>query len=921
MTYGALCRFLNPGHVSYNCFMPVTILATKLYIPPSRPKIVIRSRLIEQLNKGLSAGHKLTIVSAPAGFGKTTLVSEWISALTLIPSPAGRRAVWLSLDEGDNDPTRFLAYLIAGLRTISKDIGEGILSQLDSPQPPAIESILTSLLNEIAAIPNGFIFVLDDYHLIEAEQIDRAITFLIEHLPPQMHLVIATREDPSLPLARLRARGQLTELRAADLRFTPAEAADFLNQVMGLSLSIEDIAALETRTEGWIAGLQMAAISMQGRPDAASFIRSFTGSHRFVLDYLLEEVLQRQPAEIQLFLLHTSILERLCGPLCESVLGTPPGSGQSTLDELERANLFLVPLDNERRWYRYHHLFGELLRQRLGNPMELSEYHLRATTWYESNDDLAQAFQHALAAGDFERAARIAEDAWQEMERGFQSAVWLGWTKKLPAAVICSRPRLCVQLGQAFSDAGEVEMSETHLQNAERALVGQNDQAEMRSLPGNIALIRANNAQIQGDLAGTVKFAELSLQLIHEDDVYLRAQAIITLEFIHWNNGNLEGSLQGMYAWIANMQKLGNQMYAIASVFAVADMLVILGRLGEAEKTLLQTIQEAAALGREAESVTAHHHLALAMLAHEKGNDEVATEHLLTAVQLGKSSALVDWSYRWNMAQARLKESAGEWEAALSLIDDAEWGYVKNVVPMFQPVKAHKARLYLKQGRLDKAQAWAHDRGLSVTDDVTYLAEYEFLTLTRVRLAEGLFDGVDNLLEHLLTLAESQKRIGNVIEILLTQSLVYQAQEVQPKAFAALERALTLAEPEGYLRIFVDEGEAMQSLISDFRMTTANRNHPLLSYVNKILAAFSRMADVSPQSKITNQNSEIIEPLTDRELEVLHLIAEGHSNTEIGQRLYLALSTVKGHNLRIFNKLQVQNRTEAVARARELGLL
>ncbi len=905
--------------------MSTTILATKLYIPPPRAKIVLRPRLIEQLNEGLSSGRKLSLISASAGFGKTTLVSEWIAALTPSPLPLGEgpgvRVAWLSLDEGDNDPTRFLTYLVAALQTLKANIGVGMLGVLQSPQPPPTESILTTLINEITTIPDNFIFVLDDYHIIDSKPVDNAIAFLLEHLPAQMYLVIATREDPPLPLSRLRARGQLTELRAADLRFTPAEAAEFLNQMMGLNLSTEDITALEARTEGWIAGLQLAALSMQGQSDPTSFIKSFTGSHRFILDYLVEEVLGGQPAETQNFLLYTSILERLCGPLCEAVLETSPGSGQLTLEELERANLFLVPLDNERRWYRYHHLFGELLLQRLGQPKEFSNYHLRASAWYEANDDLAKAFHHAFEASDFERAARLAEVAWQGMERNFQTAAWLGWVKKLPDAVVCSRPRLCLQLSSAFSDAGELETSETHLQNAERVLAGVTDSYESKSMAGNIALIRASNAQNRGDLVETVKYAELSIQIIPEDNLYLRAQAAITLELTHWATGDLEASLRAMHAWTDDMQRMGNQVFVIASAFAVADMQVAMGRLGDAEKTLRQAIQQAAELGQEAELVTAHHHLGLALLAHEQGDDKAVAGHWQTAADLGQHTTLVDWQYRWNLAQVRLKESAGEWDASLNLLDEARRGYVKTAIPNLQPIEAHKARIHLKQGRLDKAQAWVRERGLSVTDEVNYLGEYEHLTLARVRLGEGVFTGVDDLLECLLALAETQKRIGSVIEILLTQALVHQAQSNRPQALAALERALMLAEPEGYLRTFVDEGEAMQSLLSDFRMTIANHNHPLLNYVNKILAAFSRPADIILQSTITNRDSELIEPLTDRELEILRLIAEGHSNAVISQRLYLALSTVKGHNLRIFNKLQVQNRTEAIVRARELGLL
>jgi len=888
------------------------LLLTKLHIPPPRPCLVQRPRLTEKLSAGLKMGCKLTLISAPAGFGKTTLVSEWIAGCK-------RPVAWLSLDEGDNDVAQFITYLIAALQTIKAGIGEGLLMALQSPQSPQTESILTALLNEIAVIPENSLLVLDDYHLVDSQPVDHALAFIVERQPPQMHLVITTREDPSLPLARLRVRGQLTELRAADLRFAPAEAAEFLNRVMGLNLSAENIAALDKRTEGWIAGLQLAALSMQGHRDTASFIKSFTGSHHFVLDYLIEEVFQQQSESIQAFLLRTSILDRMCGSLCDAVLRDSSVPAQETLERLEHANLFIVPLDSERGWYRYHHLFGDLLRQRLGKYLsqtEIAELHLRASEWHERNGAMPDAFHHAHAAGDFERAARLAETAWQGMERNFQTLAWLGWVKQLPNAIVCSRPRLCLQLGSAFMDAGEPETSETYLQNAESALAGVTDQAEAKSLLGNIALIRASNAQNQGNLAETVKYAQLSLQLIPENDFYLRAQAVITLELTHWATGNLEASLRAMYAWKEDMQRSGNQVFIIASAFAVADMQVILGRLGEAEETLRQAIQQAEALGREAETITAHHHLGLALLYHEKGDEAAVTQHLQTAADLGKHTTLVDWSHRWNLAQARLKESAGEWDASLDLLDEARRGYVKTAIPMLQPIEACKARIHLKQGRLDMAQAWARGRGLSVKDEASYLGEYEHLTLARIHLAERSFEGVHPLLERLLALAESQKRTGSVIEILITQALLCHAQREQSPT--ALERALTLAEPEGYLRIFVDEGESMRVLLENYLSNRDSR------YVKKILSAFPQ-----PQSKIQNrkhlhlaqvQVSEIVEPLSEREIEVLKLLRSELSGPEIAERLIVSLNTLRTHTKNIFNKLGVNNRRAAIRRAEELDL-
>ncbi len=443
--------------------MPEPILATKLYLPPPQPGIVLRPRLIERLNRGLQHTPGVSLISAPAGFGKTTQVSEWVAGCR-------QRVAWLSLDEGDSDPARFLAYLVAALQTITKDIGKGVLAAIQTAQPlPTIdEALLATLLNEIAAMPDPFILVLDDYHMINSEPIDHALTFLIDHLPPQMHLVITTREDPSLPLPRYRVRGQLTELRAADLRFTPEEAGTFLNQMMNLNLSVENIAALESRTEGWIAGLQLAALSMQGRADIASFIQAFTGSHHFVLDYLVEEVLQRQPEPIRSFLLQTALLDRFCAPLCNAV--TERENGKAMLEVLERSNLFLIPLDDQRRWYRYHHLFADVLQTHLmeAQPDQVADLHGRASAWYERNGLRSDAIRHALAAKDFEGAAGLIELAWSAAEEGsIQAATWLGWVKTLPDELVHARPVLNVCYAYALLGMGEIEAAAARLKDAE----------------------------------------------------------------------------------------------------------------------------------------------------------------------------------------------------------------------------------------------------------------------------------------------------------------------------------------------------------------------------------------------------------------------------------------------------------------------
>jgi LuxR family maltose regulon positive regulatory protein len=894
--------------------MKPPIIATKLFKPPLRPKAIHRPHLTTCLDEGQQ--RQLTLISAPAGFGKTTLVSEWIAG-------SGRPVAWLSLDSEDNDLARFLIYLVSSLQTIPINIGDSLLGMLESPQPLSPEFVLTILLNEISSFPDHFFLIIDDYHVIDAKPVNDALAFLLEHLPQQMHLVIVTREDPPLSLALLRARGQLTELRAADLRFSLSEAAVFLSQVMGLNLSDKDIADLENRTEGWITGLQLAAISMQGQTDTTGFIRAFTGSHRYILDYLIEEVLQQQPENVQHFLLYTSILDRICGPLCDAVLLDSSASGQETLGFLERANLFIVPLDNERRWYRYHHLFADLLRRQLhqitslGNEEGyLAEYHIRASRWYEENDDLGAAFHHAVVAGDFVRAVGLAEAAWPSMNGSFQSVVWLGWVKKLPEDVIRVRPMLCTHMGRAFADAGEPEASELRLQDAERCLDGLNVESEaqqLKPLPAMIALVRASNAQMQGNLAATVKYAELALQIIPEDDFVRRAQAIITSEVTHWSNGNLESTIRAIGDWMDSMTRLGNYVFVVASAFAVADLLVGLGRLNEAERTYQDALQLAAQHGPEAEHITAHHHLGLSMIYRQWGDDTLAAYHLKRAAELGLQTTLVDWQYRWHVAQAWMKEAVGDFKTALALLNEAKRAYIRSGVPDLRPIAALKARIYLKQGRPDKTREWAAERGLSLADEASYLHEFEHLTLARLEIANPL---VNDLLVRLLQAAEAQNRRGSALDILLVQVLAHEAQGNCPQALAALKRVLSLAEPEGYVSIFVDEGEPIRKLI---KKQSDNRDYPLSDYEDKLLVAFTQRLATS-KSAIVHQKSDMIEPLSERELEVLKLLRTELSGPEIAKQLFISLNTFRTHTKSIFNKLGVNNRRGAVCRAEELDL-
>jgi len=940
--------------------MSTLMLATKLYIPPRRANVVLRPRLIERLNEGLH--RKLTLISAPAGFGKTTLVSVWLASRSSefkvlsseFPEPGSTQnlklktqnlqVAWLSLDAGDNDPARFLAYLVAALQTIAATIGAGVLAALHSPQPPPIEAILTALLNEITAIPNHFILILDDYHMIDVTSVDTMLTFLIEHMPPQMHLMITTREDPQLPLARLRVRNQLNELRAADLRFTPAEAAGFLNQVMGLDLSAQEVSVLETRTEGWIAGLQLAALSMRGRADVAQFVKAFAGDNRYIVDYLVEEVLQRQPERVRSFLLQTSILDQLSGPLCDAVTGQ--NDGVVLLDALERGNLFVVPLDDTRHWFRYHHLFADVLAAYAlqEQPANVPNLHQRASAWYANNGLPADAIRHALAAKDFARAASLVELAWPAMDGRFQSATWLGWARAIPDEVVRARPVLSVAYAWALLNDGELEAADAWFLNAEQWLdtsarsvaepVAEMvvvDEAQFRNLPASIATARAYQSQARGDLPGSITYSRRALDLLPTGDHLRRGPAAALLALAQWASGDLEEAHQTLADAMANFQKIGNMHFAISGTYGLADIRVTQGRLHDAIQTYTQVLQLALAQGEPLLRGTADLYLGLSELFREQGELDAAMQNLLKSEQLGEHAGLPDWRYRFCRAQARFKATQGDMSGALDRLDAAERYYRRTPVPDVRPLAALKTRVWLAQDRLSEARRWVHEQGLSVDDQLSFLREFEHITLARVLMAEYARAPADraireaiSLLDRLQHAAEAGARTGSLIEIGVLQALAHQSQGQLAPALVALERTLRLAEPEGYIRMFVDEGVQMARLLS-----TAAAQGMLPDYIGTLLAAFENAT--KDEGRTTNDGtttaafvvhpSSFVEPLTARELEVLQLIAQGLSNGAISARLFLALSTVKGHNRSIFDKLQVQSRTEAVARARELGLV
>ena len=888
--------------------MSTPILATKLYIPPPRPKMVPRPHLIERLNEGLSSTPGVTLISAPAGFGKTTLVSEWVASLK-------RPVAWVSLDEGDNDLTRFLFYFVAALQTLAPNIGEGILAVLRAAQPqrPPTESLLTDLLNEMTSLPDNFILVLEDYHVLDSKPVDHALTFLLEHLPAHMRLVITTREDPDLPLARLRARGQLTELRVADLRFTSSEAADFLNRVMGLKLSAQDLAALETRTEGWVAGLQLAALSMRGQEDATSFIKSFTGSHRFVMDYLVEEVLHRQPAGIQTFLLHTSILDRLCGPLCDAVLldASQPGSGQATLEYLERANLFIVPLDNERRWYRYHHLFADLLRQRLPQSLaasgdgasEINELHIRASQWYEENGLMLEAFQHAAAANDVERAERLI--AGDGIPRHFRGAVTtiLDWLGSLPKAVLDARPTLWWRYAALLLVNGQMTGVEEKLQAAEAALQLTKADEDTRNIVGRIAAARATLALPRYDIETMFTQSRRALEYLHPDILSTRANAYWTLGTAYMFRGERASARQALTESISLSQAAGDIFTTILATLGLGNVQEADNEFYQAAETYRRILQWGS---DQPLQIIGEVHLGLARVLYEWNDLAGAEQHGQQSLHLERQyEQVIDRFIICEVFLARLKLAQGDGTSAAAILAKADQAVRQhNFVFRMPDVAAAQVLTLLRQGNLPVA---------------AQLAETHHLPLiqARVHLAQGDTSAALALLSAYRQQVEAKDWKDEQLKVMVLQAVTLDAHGEKGAALQLLGEALVLAEPGGFIRLFIDEGPPMAQLLSE-----AATRGIMPDYVGKLRAAFEAQKQKDQdKSDLSSPAQPMIEPLSQRELEVLRLIAQGLTNDEIGKRLFLALDTVKGHNRRIYDKLQVQRRTEAIARARELGLL
>src|SRR5215831_11827731 len=905
------------------------LVATKFHVP--RAGFVPRPRLLARLAQGVDRG--LTVVCTPAGFGKTTLLGDWARR-------SRRPAAWLSLDTGDNDPARFWRYVAAALNRARPGTCAPLEALLRGPQQPPLEAMVTALINQLMNLPGEgeVALLLDDYHLIEAPRVHDSVTFLLDRLPPGLRLVLASRADPPLPLARLRARGQLAELSAADLSFTLDETAAFVAEATGLDLPPLLVATLQDLTEGWAAGVQLAALSLQGHSDPARFIATFAGSNRHVLDYLTEEVLARQPGNVVRFLLETSVLERLLGSLCDAVTGR--SGSQAQLEALERANLFVVPLDEMRRWWRYHHLFASLLCDRLAQewPARVLELHRAAAAWHEEHGFADDAVRHALAAGEGFWAARLVEHHVERLLGRSEGATLDRWLSVLPADAVRSRPRLCLARAVSAVVGGQLEMIEPLLADAKRALAITGEEPHepsvgralsvLANVPASIAFLRAELARLRGDPARAVACDQQALAHLGEEDWLLRSLVAWNLAVADWQFGRLAQAERALAEVTAELRAAREGYLAMRVAHDLGQVQRAQGRLSAALGTYQQGLEDAGQAGPALPHVGMAH-VGLAEVRYERDELAAALEHATQGVALCRHLAdTLPLAIGLGML-ARIRRAQGDAADALEATGQAEQvGLSPQMVTLLNPVPVWRARLLLSNGEVAAAARWASERGLGPDDELSYPREAEYLVLARVLLAERAYDRALRLLERLHAQAVAQQRTGSIIELSALQTLALAARGDQAAALASLAGALILAAPEGYVRVFADEGAPMARLLGT--LTAAQRTGQAApagvippDYLDRLALAF-QPGSARPAPRTTRHTAAgagPAEPLSARELEVLALLAAGKSNQQIADELVVVLDTVKKHVGHILGKLGAANRTQAVARARALGLL
>ena len=899
--------------------MSIPLLSTKFNIPPTGVKFVRRQRLSRILDEGLVQTAPLILVCGPAGYGKTTLVSEWLQSSPEIPP--GQFA-WLTLESGDDDLARFLTYFVTALQRICPGFGERVLKMLQThkPQPPAI--LATLVINELSEVPGRLILILDDYHLLTAQPIQSFMTFLVDHQPSQLALVLVTRADPAFPLARLRARGQLVELRQNALCFLPAEVAEFTNRSMELGLSPEQVAFLAKQTEGWISGLQLAAISLRQGQDRAAFLEGFSGEHEFIADYLAEEVLAHLAEPARIFLLQTSILERLTASLCEAVTGQP--GAQAILHLILDANLFILPLDERQVWFRYHRLFADLLRKRLQDLLgeRVPELHRRASCWFAENGLVDLAIEHAITGEDYGLAARLLEPVAESLLRQGQAVTLLRWLEALPQETLLSRPALVPLKAFALFLCGRPTQQVAAL-TQQLAAVGCTD-----DIQGELATIQAMLSILQGQPSEAIRLSEAAIRQLPPERAFFRSLAADSLGMGYSLAGDYPAAMQAFEQVVDISMQSDNVMMALMALSNLAGLRYVQGQLHAAISTCQQVVELATQrIGRET-PMLGKALFNLGEMLREQGDLDAALATLLESVGMMERFSEIGLPLAY-LAIARLYMNRHDWPAAQSYLDKArQCAQASQSIWMDDRlVETTQARYWIARGELDLASQWARQRNTlertpaeifcdaDKNASVRELLQGEALTLTRLYLAQHRSDKALEMLNYLHDQVKKRGQMRRVIEVLALKALALQAEGQLDLALRAIGEAIALAEPEGYQRAFVDEGEPMARLLYQ---AVAQGIFPV--YSGKLLAVLS--ADIqAPVSPLSLSHAGLIETLSEREQDVLQLIAEGLSNSEIASRLFISLSTVKGHTSNIFGKLGVKNRTQAVARARSLGLL